>query len=66
MDIVSTKLTNTIAANVTKVCHSKKVRDSYVLHTVLSAVILLLIITIICYHYAKHRSKQKGIDALRI
>ena len=30
------------------------------------SIILLLTITIICYHYAKHRSKQKGIDALTI
>ena len=29
-------------------------------------VILLLIIAIICYHCAKHRSKQKGIDTLTI
>ena len=27
---------------------------------------LLLIITIICYYYAKHRSKQKDINALTI
>ena len=33
-----------------------QVIDFYILHTVLSAIILL-IITIICYHYAK----QKGI-----
>ena len=25
---------------------------------------VLLTITIICYHYVKHRSKQKGINAL--
>ena len=28
-DIVLTKRTNAIATNVTKICHSKKVRDSY-------------------------------------
>ena len=38
-------------------CYSKKVRDYYILHTVLLAIILLLIIVIICYYYAK----QKGI-----
>ena len=40
VDIASTAITNTIATNVTK-----KVRDFYILHTVLLAVI----ITIICY-----------------
>ena len=57
MDIVSkkTKKTNTIATNVTITawinCHSKKVSDCYVLHTVLLAIILLL--KIIYNHYAK-------------
>ena len=37
-------------------CHSKKVRECYILQTVFLMIILLLIITIICYHYAK----QKG------
>ena len=36
--------------------HSKKVRDCYILRTVLLAM-LMLIITIICYHHAK----QQGI-----
>ena len=71
IDIVSTKKTNAIATNVTRIvsinCYSKKVRyniDFCILHTALLMIILLLIITIICYHYVKHRSKQKGIDAL--
>ena len=71
MDIVSTKKTNTIGTNVASTasinCHNKKVRykiDCYIYHTVSLAIILLLIITIIYYHYAKHRSKQKGIHAL--
>ena len=38
MDIVSTKITNIIATNATSTasinCHSKKLRDSYILHTV--------------------------------
>ena len=38
-------------------CHGKKVRDCYILHKVLSVIILLLIITIICYHCVT----QKGI-----
>ena len=46
-------MTNTIATNVTKNCHNKKVEDCYVLHTVLLVNILLLIINIVCYHYAK-------------
>ena len=73
MDMVSTKMTNTIATKATSTvsinCHSKKVRykiDCYILHTDLFAIILLLIITIICYHFAKRKSKQKDIDALTI
>ena len=69
MDIASIKITNTIATNVTKNCHSKKVRykfDCSILHRVLLAIILLLIITSVCYCYAKHRSKQKGLDELTI
>ena len=66
MDIVSRKKTNNIATNVSVNCQSKKVRDCYILHTVLLVTILLLIITIICYHYAKHRSKQKDINVLTI
>ena len=64
MDIVTTKMTNTIATNVTKNCHSKKVSykiDCYILHSFL-AIKLLLIITIMCYHYTKNRLKQKGIN----
>ena len=53
MDFVSTKMTNTIATNVTKNCHIKKVRNCYVLHTVLLMIILLLVNAITCYHYAK-------------
>ena len=63
------KKANTIATNVSINCHNEKVRykfDCYISHTILLAIILLLIITIICYDYAKHRSKQKGIDAITI
>ena len=48
---------------------NKKIRykmDCYILHTFLLVTILLFTITIICHHYAKHRSKQKNIDALTI
>ena len=50
MDIVSTKMTNTVATNVWINCHDEKVRykmDCYILHTVLLVIILLLITTII-------------------
>ena len=61
-DVISTKMTSALAANATKNCHSKKVRDCYIFHTVLLVIILLLIMTIIYYHYGK----QKGINALTI
>ena len=64
MDIVSTKMTNTIATDVSINSNDKKVRSCYILHTVLLVIILLLIMTTICYHYVKHRSKQKSIDEL--
>ena len=56
MDTVSTKKTN-VTSTVSINCHSVKVKDCYILHTVLIAIILLFVIIIICYHYAK----QKGI-----
>ena len=66
MDTVSTKMTNTTARNVTSIasinCHSKKVRDCYILQIVLLGIIMLLIITIISDHYPK----LKSIDALTI
>ena len=66
MDVATTRMTNAIATNVTNGssinCHRKKVRVYYNLHTVLIAIILLLIITIIRHHY----SKQKSIDASTI
>ena len=59
MDIVSTKITNAVAINVASTasinCRSKKVRDCSILRTVLLGIILLLIIPIIFYHYAKLR-----------
>ena len=58
--IVSTKMTDTIATNLSINCDNKKVRyksDCYILHAVLLVIILLLIVTII--YYAKHSSKQK-------
>ena len=57
-------MTNTIATNVTSTasinCHSKKVRDWYLLDTLLLVTILLLITTIIYYHCAKQRRKYKN------
>ena len=60
---------NTISTNLSTNSGGKKVRykmGSYILTAVFLVFILLLIITIICYHYEKHRSKQKGIDTLTI
>ena len=37
-----------------------------ILHTVLLVNILLFMMVIICYHYAKHTLKQKNIGALTI
>ena len=64
MDIVSTKMTNTIATtNVTRNCHSKKVRHCYIFLYSFSSDHITIDN---CYHYAKDRSKQKGIDVLTI
>ena len=56
-------MTNTIATNVSVNCHRIKAKykiDCCIfLHTVLLVTMLLLIITIISYHYGKHSSKQK-------
>ena len=63
--IVSMIITNTIAANVSINSDVEKVRykiDCYILHTVLLGIILLLIITMIWYHYAK----QKVVNSLTI
>ena len=38
--------------------------DFYILYTVLLVAILLFTTAIICYHYPKHRSKQKNIDTM--
>ena len=61
MDIVLTKKTNTIAANITTTtsinCHTKKVRNCYILNADFSVIILLLISIIISYYNVK----QKGI-----
>ena len=57
-DIVSTKKTNTTSTAWIN-CQSKKVRDCYILHTILSTIILLLIITVICYYYVKQKHNMK-------
>ena len=49
--------------------HSEKVRykiDSYILHRVVLAIMLLSMITIIYYDHAKHRSNHRDINALTI
>ena len=66
MDIISRKKTNSTATNVTSTasvnCYSKKIKYCYILQTVLLVIILLLMINIICYHYAK----QETINTLTI
>ena len=56
---IATKRKNTIETNVMSTgsinCHSRKARDCYILHTGLLVIILLSIIAIICYHYAKQK-----------
>ena len=71
MDIVSTNMISVISPNIMSTMlpnfYDQKVRckmDCYILHTVLLVIKLLCITSIICYHYAKSTSKQKGIDAL--
>ena len=62
MNIVSTKMTNTIATNVISTasinCHSKKSKRLMII----LLLIIIIIIIIICYYY----TKQKGINALTI
>ena len=48
--IIATNFTNTHSIN----CHSRKVRDCYILHTVLLVIILQLMIIII-YYYGKQK-----------
>ena len=63
MSTVSTNVTRTASINV----HNKKVRykmNCYILYMVLLVVILLFIITVIGYHYAKNKSRQKNIGPL--
>ena len=58
MNILSTKKTS-VTSTASINCHIIKVRDCYILHTVLLVIILLLIIMIICYHFAKNRQNLK-------
>ena len=62
MDVVTTKIRNTIATYLSISSYDKTVRDCFILHIVLLAIMLLLIIIIICYDYIK----QNGINALTI
>ena len=59
--------TDSASTNVLTNLHNKTLRykmDCYILHTVLLLNILLCIITIICFHSAKHRSKLKNHVAI--
>ena len=65
INIVSTNVMSTASINV----HQKIVRykmDCYILLMVLLVILLLFIVAIICYHYAKHRLKQKSVATLTI
>ena len=66
VDIVSTKITNVVATNVSINSDDRKgdIKMIAIFCIVLLVIILLLIITIICYHFAKHRSNEKGNKAL--
>ena len=62
---ISTKVKSTLSINF----DDKKVRyemNCFILHTFLLVTILLIMIAIICYHYAKYRSKQKNIGTWTI
>ena len=70
-DGVSTSVTNSVSTNVTRTksinCDDKKIRyrmDCYILHTYLLVTIILFMIAIISYHYAKHKSKQKNMGLI--
>ena len=74
-DSVSTNVTNAVPTNATPTVSinsdDKKVKykmHCHILHKLLLEIIILsiFIIAIICYHYTKHRSKQKRIGALKM
>ena len=48
---VWTKITNTIALNVIKICHCKKVRYCHILHTVLLVISFISFISAIDNYY---------------
>ena len=60
MNNLSTKKINTITRNVTSTAlinwHSKRVRESYILHTVLLIMVTLLIAVSICCYLIKYRT----------
>ena len=51
----NSKYLKSVAITVYINCHSKKVRECYISHRILLVIILPLIITIICNHYAKKK-----------
>ena len=61
MNDISTKKTNTITTNVTTAalinCHSKKVRDCYILRTVLLIAATLLIAVSLCCYLIKYPAR---------
>ena len=70
---VSTNVINTIPRNTTSTVSinsdDEKVRyklDRYIFAHFLLVIILIFIMVIICYHYTKHKSKQKYVSPLKI
>ena len=70
---ISTNKRSTISINVTRSVpinfDDKKIKykmDCYILHTFLLKMISLFLIAIICYHYTKHKSKQKRMDNIKM
>ena len=61
MNDISRKKTNTITTNVTTTalinCHSKKVRDYYILHTVLLIATTSLIAVSLCCYLIKYPAR---------
>ena len=63
-DSVSTNVLASVRSTVSRNFNNKKVRykmDCDILHIVLLVIILLFIIAIICFNYAKHKSELKNV-----
>ena len=69
-DSVATNVMSTVSTIVTSTAsikfHDKKVRYKMYCYTILLVNILVFITTSNCYHYTKHRLKQKTVGHLTI